>query len=186
MQHVVMIVPIDPHIDEAEHIAQENRRERNEHSNAVSLRRLQLQHHNRDDDRNHSIAKRLKPPRPHLYPPTSPLSSTEISATILYGHSTAAPHVRTITVSWLQLVFNATISSQSPPRSPAPAKSPKISATLHETHTPPAPPQNTYSRPRPKTTQPQMQSSPCQSPSADSETLSPPPQKSPTPATHPK
>src|SRR5579872_3845639 len=91
MQHVVMIVPIDPHIDEAEHIAQENRRERNEHSNAVSLRRLQLQHHNRDDDRNHSIAKRLKPPRPHLYPPTSPLSSTEISATILYGHSTAAP-----------------------------------------------------------------------------------------------
>src|ERR1700744_3788549 len=65
MQHVMMIVPVNPHINKTEHITQENRQEWNERCNAVPLWRLQLQHHNRNDDRDPSIAKRLKPACPH-------------------------------------------------------------------------------------------------------------------------
>src|SRR3954471_4611042 len=65
VEHVVMIVPVDADVDEAEHVAQEHRDHRYEGREIRSVRYLHLQHHHRDDDRDHAIAERLEPALPH-------------------------------------------------------------------------------------------------------------------------
>src|SRR5579871_4585928 len=85
---MVMIVPINSDVHKAEDVAQENRREWNERGNTVPLRRLQLQHHNRNDDRDHSIAECFKPSRPHSL--SARLSLTAI-ATALQCDAPAPP-----------------------------------------------------------------------------------------------
>src|SRR5580704_7801837 len=82
--------------------------------------------------------------------------------------------------------LTATISAQQKPQSPARAKSPEISATPHETRTPPVPRQNTYSPPPRKTTPPRTQSSPCRLCVKNCWISSPPPQKFPKPQIRPK
>ena len=63
MQHVMVIVPVDAEIDEAEHVAQEHRDLwAPEASTLVAVRHLQLEHHDGDDDGNHTVAKRFDRP----------------------------------------------------------------------------------------------------------------------------
>src|SRR4030095_1800314 len=74
VEHVVMIVPVDPEIDEAQHVGQELRQHRAQRGEIGSLRCLQLEHHDRDDDRDHAIAERFEPARFHLL--TAPIAAT--------------------------------------------------------------------------------------------------------------
>src|SRR4051812_10653311 len=60
MKHVVVIVPIDSHIDETEHIAQEWNRERLQRFERPCVRRVQFQYHDRDDDGQHTVAERFE------------------------------------------------------------------------------------------------------------------------------
>jgi hypothetical protein len=60
MQHVMMIVPVDADIDEAQHIAQEHREQRPQIGEAGAVRHLHLQHHDGDDDGEHTVAERLQ------------------------------------------------------------------------------------------------------------------------------
>ena len=57
MQHVVVIVPVDADIQEAQHIAEENGQQRPQGSKALAARHLHFRHHNRDDNRDHAIAE---------------------------------------------------------------------------------------------------------------------------------
>jgi len=52
-----MVVPVNPDIDEAQDVAEENRGHRLQGRETCSLRRLQLQHHDRNDDGKHPIAE---------------------------------------------------------------------------------------------------------------------------------
>ena len=50
MHHVMMIVPINSNIDEAENVAYENRKKQFERIKIISMRNLQFQNHNGNDD----------------------------------------------------------------------------------------------------------------------------------------
>src|SRR3982751_5528313 len=74
MEHMVMIVPVDPDVNEAEDVAHEHRGQRREHTQAVAVRNLQLEHHDRDDDCDHAIAECFEPVLAHIRG-TAPVSS---------------------------------------------------------------------------------------------------------------
>src|SRR4051812_15887880 len=66
MEHVVMVVPVDADVDEAEQVAEQP------HAGVVheigevrAIGNLQLQHHDRDDDGEDAVAERLQPAGPH-------------------------------------------------------------------------------------------------------------------------
>src|SRR5271169_4005966 len=61
-----MIVPVNPDIDEAQDVAEENRDHRLQGREICSLRRLQLQHHDRNDDGKHPITERFHAALSHL------------------------------------------------------------------------------------------------------------------------
>jgi hypothetical protein len=65
MQHVVVVVPIDAQVDEAQHIAEEHRHQWRQSVDVLAMRHLHLQHHDRDDDGDHTIAESLKPAFSH-------------------------------------------------------------------------------------------------------------------------
>src|SRR5664279_4018716 len=50
MHHVVMVVPVDADVDEAEHVAQEDGQQRRDVREPGAVRHLQLEDHDRDDD----------------------------------------------------------------------------------------------------------------------------------------
>jgi hypothetical protein len=57
VQQMVMVVPVDGHIDEAQHIAHEARRQRLERGPIGAVRDFQLQHHDGDDDSDDAVAE---------------------------------------------------------------------------------------------------------------------------------
>src|SRR4051812_46891987 len=69
MQHVMVIVPVDADVDEAQHVAHEDGDQRCQGGYAVPVRNLQLEHHDGDDDGYHAIAERLQPSLSHLSSP---------------------------------------------------------------------------------------------------------------------
>src|SRR5689334_18288331 len=68
VKHVVMIVPIDAEVNVAQHVAHEHRDKWREGSEAVTMRNLHFEHHDRDDDREHAVAERLKSVLAHFSP----------------------------------------------------------------------------------------------------------------------
>ena len=61
VQHVMVVVPVDAEVDEAQHVAEEHGHERPSAARSVAVRHLQLQHHDGDDDGDHAVAERLEP-----------------------------------------------------------------------------------------------------------------------------
>src|ERR1700675_1762641 len=59
LQEVMMVVPVDADVDEAQDIAEENRKEGLQGRKTGSLGRLHFQHHNGDDDREYPVTKSL-------------------------------------------------------------------------------------------------------------------------------
>lgn len=57
VQEVMVIVPVDRNVNEAQDIAEEHREHRSQGCNISSVRRLHLQHHDRDDDGKYPIAE---------------------------------------------------------------------------------------------------------------------------------
>src|SRR5262245_45543308 len=61
MQHMVVVIPIDAKIDEAQHVAQEDGDHGHQRLNALALGHLHLQHHDGDEDGDHAITERFQP-----------------------------------------------------------------------------------------------------------------------------
>ena len=60
VQQVVMVVPVDAQHHEAEDVGQKHRGERLQRGQVGPVRRLQLQHDDRDQDRDHAVAEGLE------------------------------------------------------------------------------------------------------------------------------
>src|SRR5215510_14632349 len=61
IEHMVMIVPVDTDVYEAEDIAQKHGGDRRERSETVAVRNFHLKYHDGDDDRDDAVAERLEP-----------------------------------------------------------------------------------------------------------------------------
>jgi hypothetical protein len=68
LQHVVVIVPVDRHIQEAEQVTEEYRRHPGECRPVGAGRHLQFEHHDRNDDGDHPIAESGQPFHVHEAP----------------------------------------------------------------------------------------------------------------------
>src|SRR5215472_3172464 len=66
MEHVMMIVPVNTNIEKTHDVAEEHRQYRYQGFQAAALRYLHLQHHDRDDDRDHAVTERFQSPLAHL------------------------------------------------------------------------------------------------------------------------
>src|SRR6266849_2268521 len=65
MQHVMVVVPVDANIDETEDITEKHREQSSQIYQAAGMRDLHLQHHDRDNDRDHAVTECLQPPCGH-------------------------------------------------------------------------------------------------------------------------
>lgn len=61
MQHVMMVIPVDPDMDEAENVADEDRPERKKIPQAVSMRRVEFQDHDCDEDGDDAVTEGFEP-----------------------------------------------------------------------------------------------------------------------------
>jgi len=62
IEQMVMVVPVDTDVDEAEQIDQQRRQHRAQGIPVRAMWHFQLQHHDRDQDCDHAIAEGLEPP----------------------------------------------------------------------------------------------------------------------------
>ena len=62
VQHVMMVVPINPHVNEAQQVTRENRgqRFRLQRAEVGTVRGMQLEHHDRNDDGDHAVTERFE------------------------------------------------------------------------------------------------------------------------------
>src|SRR5436305_13885622 len=72
MQHVMVVVPVDADINEIQDVTEEHRQHGQQVMEAVAMRRLHLQHHDRDDDCDHAVAECLQASGAHLPSPLVP------------------------------------------------------------------------------------------------------------------
>ena len=68
LEHVVVIVPVDPQVDEAQDIAGKNGNHRPEGRQVGSVGHFQFQHHDGDENRDDPIAEGFEPSRGHIIP----------------------------------------------------------------------------------------------------------------------
>src|SRR5450631_1564114 len=113
MQHVMMIVPVDAHVDEADHVAQEYRDERHERRQVGAMRRLQLQHHDGDDDRDHAIAECFESPFTH---PCSPRSPSRLLRADILRSTDVVRCASTNALRWDYCVVAGSPTGERPPR----------------------------------------------------------------------
>ena len=57
VKEMVMIAPVDRDVDETKHVTQEDRYRLLERAEVGGVRRLQIEHHDRDDDGDHAITE---------------------------------------------------------------------------------------------------------------------------------
>src|SRR5260221_3172817 len=62
----MVVAPVDAEKDEAQHVHQKRRQDRPERLDAGAVRHLQLEHHDRDEDRDHAVAERLESTFAHV------------------------------------------------------------------------------------------------------------------------
>jgi hypothetical protein len=60
VEHMMMIVPVDPKVDKAKHVTHEHRKKRRERFEVIAMWNLQLENHDRDNDRENTVAERFK------------------------------------------------------------------------------------------------------------------------------
>src|ERR1700734_2034381 len=60
IKHVMMIVPVNADIHKAQKIAYKDRQHRQQIMDIISMRNMQFQDHDRNDDRKYAIAKSLQ------------------------------------------------------------------------------------------------------------------------------
>jgi hypothetical protein len=70
----MMVAPVDADKNKTKHIAQEYRDERAKRGQVSSVRHLQFQHHDGDDDGEHTIAERFQSPPAHSHSPFNVLT----------------------------------------------------------------------------------------------------------------
>src|SRR5215831_10350965 len=61
LQHVVVVIPIDTQVDEAQHVAQEDGDHGPQRLDALAVGHLHLQHHDGDEDGDYAITERFQP-----------------------------------------------------------------------------------------------------------------------------
>src|SRR6266403_3330503 len=61
IEHGMLSVPVDGEDDEAEYVGEKYRKESRQRRQVGAMRHLKLQHHDRDEDRDHSITERAQP-----------------------------------------------------------------------------------------------------------------------------
>src|SRR5436309_4628099 len=111
VQHVVMVVPVDPQVDEAEDVGEEDRHERREGAHVVAVRDLQLQHQDGDEDGDDAVAEGLHPCRVHRL-------SRSVSSAFTSSSSRAKSWTATSSAMWRVEVVpvSATIPTSSAKR----------------------------------------------------------------------
>ena len=65
VQHVVVVVPVDADVDEAEHVHRKCGGDGPQGREVVPVGDFDLEDHDRDDDGEHSVTERLEPALPH-------------------------------------------------------------------------------------------------------------------------
>src|SRR5690242_2665935 len=78
LQQVVVVVPVNTHIQETHDIAEKHRHLTTERREARTVRSPQVEHHNGDDDREYSIAEGFHATLLHLLNPAHPEESTKL------------------------------------------------------------------------------------------------------------
>ena len=98
LQQVMMVAPVDADKNEAEDVAQKDRRQRTQSREARSDGHAQLKHHDRDDDRDHSIAECFEAVAGH--------DSANLSMTNLMANSINLESVLPFPISSPQLIWH--------------------------------------------------------------------------------
>ena len=60
VEQMVVIVPVDPDVDEAEDVREEERENREECREIIAMRDTKLEHHDGDENGNHAVAEGLE------------------------------------------------------------------------------------------------------------------------------
>src|SRR6266704_210140 len=67
IEHVVMVIPVDRNDDKAQNVGEEYWQERTERVETDDMRNAQLEHHDRNQDRDHAVAERTESVTVHWF-----------------------------------------------------------------------------------------------------------------------